>query len=160
MLKPTDKLSLQYIGKFIALFFAFSPFSYANEQLITEQPLSFGIIAIAKSPHIKQLTVNTDGQLQHSKGIYILQPGHVAKFSLIGYPANTMLMINATIIKPAMDINNSLKLIKIITKQTVTTDGTGFATIIVGGTLQSTGQPKNLDKKANYQAQIAIDIHY
>ncbi len=144
----------------IILVTLFLQISNASPQLISEQRLSFGLIAVAKSPSINQLTITLDGQVRHTKGIYILQPGHPAKFSLIGYPANTMLMINATIVKSKMGIDNTLKLITLTTPRTVTTDGTGFASIVVGGTLESTGQPSSLEEKANYQSQIAIDIHY
>ena len=110
------------------------------------------------------MSIDADGKMATTKGIYIIEVGHPAQFLMVNYAPYTQFNITTFIADTETttgNINsNQFTLKTISTPLTVTTDSTGSASFSVGGTLETSGDISKIYYDAVYQARFIISVNY
>lgn len=132
--------------------------------IIIEQPLSFGRLAVVQSNNVSSVSIDENGEMTTTKGIYIIELGHSAQFLMVNYVPYTRYEITTFISDTETttgNINsNQFTLKTISTPLTVTTDSTGSASFSVGGVLETSGDISKIYYDAVYQARFIISVNH
>lgn len=115
---------------------------YAFSEIVFEENLDFGTFSIVNNTNVSSLTVTRYGQSFSSNSLRIITPGEPAILKFINYPAFTTLYLNP--ITPAtgrVQSGNSAEFIltELDIPASVTTNGAGEASMLLGGTIESSG---------------------
>ena len=138
--------------------------SYAFETVTQVDKLSFGSIAVLDNTTTSEITVDTQGRMTYSNDIRILDLGKPAYFVLFDYPIYTQLFTAASVLSAetvsSIYGSQQFTLINVTTASSVTTNGTGMAEVIIGGTLQTSGNGGGKYYDGNYTATLQLTISY
>ncbi len=111
-------------------------------EIIFEENLDFGKFSIVNNSNVSELTVTRYGQSFSSNSLRIITPGAPALLKFINYPAYTTLYLNPiTPTTGRVQSGNSAEFIltDLDIPASVTTDGAGEASMLLGGTIESSG---------------------
>jgi hypothetical protein len=126
--------------------------------------LSFGTVAVLDNASASEITVSLTNQVSGTNYIRILIPGHRAEFLLTSYPTHTTVFttVNVLVAETSSPATESAQftLVNLETAPSVTTDGTGFATVYVGGTLQTSGSGSGQYFDSTYTATYELDLNF
>ena len=142
-------------------------FLYANSansaSLTTELDLSFGTFAVINNTTTSDIRITMAGSTIPTNHIAILNPGHIGEYTLHDDFAFTEIFTTVNIVSSettsSLPSSAQLTLVAVETEFSVTTDASGDATIIVGGTLRTSGDGATYTN-TTYSAVINFDISY
>ena len=126
--------------------------------------LSFGTIAVLDNSSTSEITVTSTNNISCTNHIRILIPGHRGEFLLTSYPTYTPVFTTATVLvaetsSPA-PTSAQFTLVNLETASSVTTDGTGFASVYVGGTIQTSGNASSQYFDSDYTATYELTFNF
>jgi len=138
--------------------------SYAFAAITQVDKLSFGTIVVLDNTATSEITVDVEGRVILTNQIRVIDLGHPAYFILSDYTIYTQLFTVASVLnaETASYNNNSQQftLINVTTAPSVTTNATGMAEVIIGGTLQTSGNGINQYYDDTYTATIQLTVSY
>lgn len=138
--------------------------SHAAEIVTQVDRLSFGNIVVLDNATPSEITVDTEGKVVYTNDIRIIDLGQPAYFVLSGFPTYTQLFTAVSVLnaETVSSIHNSQQftLTNVTTAPSVTTNATGVAEIIIGGTLQTSGSGTNAYYDDTYTATLQLTISY
>ncbi|WDE12072.1 DUF4402 domain-containing protein [Thalassomonas haliotis] len=128
------------------------------------EPLSFGTIAVLDNSVASDITISQTDQTTIVNHIRVIEPGRAAEFVLTDLPGNVQVFTSATVtqmvtttVDPAP--TEQFTLVSVDTAPSVTTDGTGYASIKVGGTLRTSGNGGSY-VDVQYRASLQLTFNY
>jgi len=128
------------------------------------EPLSFGTIAVLDNSVTSDITISQTSQTTIVNHIRVIEPGNAAEFVLTDLPGNVQVFttvsvtqMTTTTVNPAP--TEQFTLVSVDTAPFVYTDGTGYASIKVGGTLRTSGNGGNY-VDVQYQASLQLTFNY
>lgn len=128
------------------------------------EPLSFGTIAVLDNSVASDIIISQTDQTTIVNHIRVIEPGRAAEFVLTDLPGNVQVFTSATItqmttttVDPAP--TEQFTLVSVDTAPSVTTDGTGYASIKVGGTLRTSGNGSSY-VDVQYRARLQLTFNY
>ncbi|NTS75668.1 DUF4402 domain-containing protein [Catenovulum sp. SM1970] len=145
-------------------FVFYTSFSFAESRVLVE-PLNFGRIVIADNSAVSEITITQSGYITNTNKIFILEPGNPGEIHFYDYPHYYQLDVSVNIVTPytyqsgMVTTTEQFELVNIDTANRISVDGTGFARLLIGGTLRSTGNSLPYQSIA-YQAIYEIDVSY
>ena len=147
----------------LVILFILSSLSIAG--VTTIEKLNFGTLAIVDNTTPSDITINSaTNQIIITNGFRVLLPGNRAEFLLTNYPNYTPVFTTATILVAETTSltppSEQFTLINIESTPSTTTNGTGLATIYVGGTLRSSGSGTGQYFDAIYTATYELEINF
>ena len=139
--------------------------SSAQAAVELEQALDFGTIVIIDNSAVGTISVTPSGKIDFSRHFRVLTLGHAAEFTLSQYPSYKMLSIGAAVMQAQTQVASGLgtqqfTLVSVKTDTSVVTDSNGMASVFIGGTLQSSGDPRGHYIDTEYQARLLMTIDY
>ncbi|MFT6907858.1 MAG: hypothetical protein ACJAS1_004545 [Oleiphilaceae bacterium] len=139
-----------------------SPLSIAAISTIDD--LSFGTIAVVNNDTNSDITINTAGSIIITNHIRVITPGHRGEYVLSSYPAYTQLFTTVSVIQaqttsPAPG-SEQFTLVSIDTAPSVTTDVSGTATVLVGGTFRTSGSGTGQYNDTLYSTSMELSVNY
>ena len=136
----------------------------APSYIIKEETLSFGKIAVVSRAVTSSLSIDIDGKITTTKGIYILEVGHPAELIMVNYTPYTQYSISVFIADPETTTgaisSNQFTLTSVTAPLTITTDSEGEASFSVGGTIETSGDTSKTYYDTDYQARYMLTITY
>jgi len=131
----------------------------------TIDKLNFGTLAIVDNATTSDISINSaTNQILITNGFRILVPGNRAEFLLTSYPNYTTVYTTATVLVAETTTltppSEQFTLISVESTPSAVTDGTGLATIYVGGTLRSSGSGSGQYLDAVYTATYELNINF
>jgi hypothetical protein len=108
-------------------------------QLINQ--FSFGTIAIRTNAAKERLVLNLNGTFTNSANILVISPPQRAEFLAVGFQPSTALSLSIVPIELSEDGQGNGKKFNVgfVYLSDISTDPTGSATILIGGTLETSG---------------------
>ena len=139
-------------------------FSLAFAGTTVIETLSFGTVAVLDNSSTSEVTVTSTNTVSCTNHIRILIPGHRAEFLLTSYPTYTTVFTTVNILSaettsPAT-ASEQFTLINLEIAPSVTTDGTGFASVYVGGTLRTSGSGSGQYFDSSYTATYELNLNF
>lgn len=157
------KFNTLYCGPLLFILSAFPALVNAEERVELIQALSFGTIVVGHNRTPSSIEVSPVGNVRRTNQIWMIEDGHNAEFLLTGYPAYKQVNIRVEIIdnetRSQDGITEQFKLTQAISANFVTTDGVGSARVLVGGTLETTGNNQAYFN-TDYSAQLKLIVEY
>ena len=131
----------------------------------TIEKLNFGTLAIVDNTVQSDISISSaTNQISITNGFRVLVPGNRAEFLLTSNPNYTPVYTTATVLVAETTSltppSEQFTLINVESTPSATTDGTGLATIYVGGTLRSSGSGTGQYFDATYTATYKLDINF
>jgi len=141
----------------------FSSLAFAGITVIDK--LNFGTIAVLDNTTPSDITINSiTNQIIITNGIRVLIPGNRAEFLLTDYPTYTQVFTSANIViaetSSPTPPSEQFTLINLETVPSVMIDGTGFASVFVGGTLRTSGSGTGQYFDAVYTATYELEVNF
>ena len=129
------------------------------------EPLSFGTIAVLDNSVASDITISQTSQTFIVNHIRAIEPGNAAEFVLTDLPGNVEVFTTATVTQMTTGTidptppTEQFTLVSVDTAPSVTTDGTGYASIKVGGTLRTSGNGGHYFD-VRYRAALLLTFNY
>jgi hypothetical protein len=138
-----------------------SPLSIAAIATISE--LSFGTIAVVNNDTMSDISINTSGRIIITNHIRVIMPGQRGEYVLSSYPTYTQLFTTVSVVQsqstsPAPG-SEQFTLVEVNTAPSVTTSGSGTATVFVGGTFRTSGAAGQYNDTL-YSASFNLDVNF
>jgi len=137
---------------------------YALGTVTQVDKLSFGNIVVLDNSTISEITVSTQGKVTYTNDIRIIDLGHPAYFVLSEFTTYTQLFTVASVLTAesvsSYSGSQQFTLTNLTTASSVTTNATGIAEVIIGGTLQSSGSGTNMYYDDTYISTLQLIISY
>ncbi|MGC9386781.1 MAG: DUF4402 domain-containing protein [Hydrogenovibrio sp.] len=130
-----------------------------------EEPLNFGRIAIKDNNSLQTLRIRTNGHINKTDGIIVLEPGQPGRYFLYNFPANTTLDIQ--VLQPAVStgfsgsspLQATFILLPQLELSQYTTNLLGEVTLPLGGELTTSGDGQPYSE-GNYSDTYNLLINY
>jgi hypothetical protein len=146
----------------LAFFWGLLPLAALSNVLVV-QPLNFGKIAITSNATVSTTTVRRNGSQLSTNKILIVQQGAPAILQLSNFPIYATLSLSATMpVSSGMPYSGSeqFTLTALDIPATIKVDGLGEATLLVGGTLATSGLGGMYYNDAVYHIYVDIEFLY
>lgn len=127
------------------------------------EPLHFGKIAITSNSSVSTTTVRRNGSQLSTNKILIVQQGAPAILQLSNFPIYTTITLSAiTPVSSGMPYSGSeqFTLTALDMPATIQVDGLGEATLLIGGTLATSGLGGMYYNDAVYHIYVDIEFSY
>lgn len=147
---------------FFVVFFSFNSLPAYGDITVTQQ-LSFGKIAITSNASVSTTTVRRNGSQQSTNKILVVQSGEPAILQLSNFPIYTTMNLSAnTPVSSAMGYGGTeqFTITALDMPASVKTDLAGQATLIIGGTLATSGLGGVYYNEAVYNIYLEIEFSY
>lgn len=135
----------------------------SNAAVATINELSFGTIAIINNDSTSDISINTSGTITITNQIRVIMPGQRGEYLLSSYPTYTQLFTVVSVVQsqttsPAPG-SEQFTLVEVNTAPSVTTGGSGTATVFVGGTFRTSGAGGQYNDTL-YSASFSLDVNF
>lgn len=142
----------------------FCGFTFADDITVV-RPLSLGTIAILDNSSPSDITIRLNGTTRTTNSIGLLVPGNPAEFLLTNFLPFRTLSITPIILGSETNSNapeGSAKftVIDLITEPRVVTDALGNASVFMGATFRTSGNPAEDYFDTDYTARVQLSIDY
>jgi len=131
--------------------------------IVVEQPLNFGKIAIGSNSSVSTTTLRRNGAQSSSNKILIVEPGSPALLQFSNFPTYITLNVAATTpIQSAMGYpgTQQFTLTALDMPSQVKLDSAGMGMMLIGGTLATSGLGGIYYSNAAYNIYIDIEFSY
>ena len=132
--------------------------------ILEVSPLDFGTIAVSQNSTPGQVDVSFTGLVNYTGGIYGITPPSRGEFFLSNFPSNQSLFITSSNIQATTNSDvtsqDQFTLDSINVPSVVTTDGSGSATLYVGGVLETSADGTNNYTNTRYTISYQISVNY
>jgi hypothetical protein len=131
--------------------------------IVIEQPLSFGKIALSSNSSVSTTTVRRNGTQSSTNKLYVVERGAPAMLSFSNFPPYVNLVISA-----ALPVSSSMvypgtqqfSITSLDMPNQVKMDASGMGSLLIGGTLATSGLGGVYYNNAPYIIYIDIEFTY
>lgn len=120
----------------------------------------FGTIAVGDNSVVSSISMDFNGNTSSTGSIYILSDGQPAELEISNFPARKELTLSAdtpTVLTRVGGGTNTFTATSISIPSLISTDGTGYALVPIGGTLVTSGNSQSyLDGTYRWSLQITV----
>jgi hypothetical protein len=138
-----------------------TPCSIAAVTIVNE--LHFGTIAVVNNSTTSDISIQLNNSILLTNHMRVLIPGQRGEYLLSSYPAFTRLFTTVSVVQSETTSlapgSQQFTLVAVTTAASVTTSGSGTATVIVGGTLRTSGAGGQYNDTP-YTATLDLDVNY
>ncbi len=135
----------------------------SSADIVVEQPLNFGKIAISSNNSVSTTTIRRNGTQTSTNKIFVVDAGEPALLSFSNFPTYITLNISAnTPVSSAMMYpgTEQFTLTSLDVPAQVKMDSSGMGTLLIGGTLATSGLGGVYYNNAAYNIYIDIEFAY
>lgn len=135
----------------------------SNAAVATNNELSFGTIAVINNDSTSDISINTSGTITITNHFRVIIPGQRGEYVLSSYPTFTQLFTTVSVVQsqttsPAPG-SEQFTLVEVNTAPSVSTSGSGTATVFVGGTFRTSGAGGQYNDTM-YSASFNLDVNF
>ena len=128
------------------------------------QSLNFGSLAILDNHSVQFIKFDYLGNISYSKGLRVIERGHIAIAEIISPRKNALLYITTDIIQPITEANgatdNHFRLTDIYTKPYVHVAANGPTILPIGGRLETSGNGSSNYADVDYNSRFSITVNF
>ena len=132
--------------------------------IIEVSSLDFGTIAVSQNSTPGQVDVSFTGLVNYTGGIYGITAPTRGEFFLSNFPSNQSLFITSSSIQSTTNSDSTSQdqftLDSINVPSVITSDGSGNATLYVGGVLETSADGTNNYVNTRYTISYQISVNY
>lgn len=135
----------------------------STADIVVEQPLDFGKIAISSNSSVSTTTIRRNGTQSSTNKIFIVDPGQPAMLTLSNFPIYVTLNVSAnTPVSSAMMYpgTEQFTVTSLDAPAQVKMDSSGMGSVLIGGTLATSGLGGIYYSNAAYNIYIDIEFAY
>jgi hypothetical protein len=147
---------------FVILLLIISPFSQVFAQTISVvQPLSWGEAVLTDNTAQREIVIATDGNFTNDPEFLIIENPDVGVYQLTGdLPNRPIASVTVTVDRQMQGGGQEFTLDSFTTSHPATTDGSGNATINVGGRMLSSGSGTPYNTSQPFTADLTLSVNY
>lgn len=138
-------------------------FAKASADIVVEQPLDFGKIAISSNSSVSTTTIRRNGTQTSTNKIFVVDSGKPAVLALSNFPIYVTLNVSAnTPVSSAMMYpgTEQFTVTSLDVPAQVKVDSSGMGSVLIGGTLTTSGLGGIYYSNAAYNIYIDIEFAF
>lgn len=134
----------------------------ALAQVTTLQTFHFGEFIIRRNDAFYQITVRADGSYTYNTiGLTMLTAPRQGIYDIGGFtPGTAVASVDVSQIAPLTNGRSNLDMILFYDSHDAAVDGSGYVTVNVGATLQTSGDGSAYDLNSTYSGTIQIQVNF